>query len=61
MFNPEYMEVQWGFCSACTACAACGVCGSCLACLIDGPIPDFEGAGVGAVGSVGIVVGVASW
>ncbi len=61
MFNPEYMEVQAGWCGACSVCSACGACGTCLACLADGPIPDFEGAGVGAVGGVGIAANLASW
>lgn len=54
MFNPEYMDVQ----GICNACASCAVCAACAACLFDGPIPDFEGAGIG--GLVG-VSGVAGW
>ena len=61
MFDPQYVEVQAEACSACTVCAACGTCSSCLACLADGPIPDFEGIGIGALGAVGLAVGIASW
>lgn len=61
MFNPEFVDVQKSFCNGCNVCAACSICGTCAACLLDGPIPDAEAGGVGAVGGVGLVVGVASW
>ncbi len=61
MFNPEYMEVQAGWCSNCNACTVCAVCSTCAACLLDGPIPDAELGGVGSVGLVGRAVGIASW
>lgn len=54
MFDPSYMDVQ----GACSGCAICAACGACAGCLFDGPIPDFEGVGVGIVG---MVVGVANW
>jgi len=61
MFNPEYLDVQWGWCSACSACTVCAVCAACAACIIDGPVPDAEVGAVGTIGLVGRAVGVASW
>lgn len=61
MFNPDYMEVQWGVCSACSVCTVCATCSVCAGCLIDGPVPDAEVGAVGTLGLVGRAVSVASW
>lgn len=56
MFDPEYLEVQAGWCSSCAACNTCAVSS---ACLLDSPIVvDFE---VGALLFAGNTAGVASF
>ena len=46
VFNPDVAESQMKSCNVCNAC------GLCAACLLDGPIPDAEVSGVGAVSGI---------